>query len=99
MLGNHHQPFVKQAFGAALQLGRGRKVRPAPVHAAPAAQASTAAMLKPGNGALELVFDAATMAKAGVSGPYQLRDLTLVDQADLSTVELRRAGLRVALDR
>jgi hypothetical protein len=65
----------------------------------PAAQASTAAMLKPGNGALELVFDAATMAKAGVSGPYQLRDLTLVDQADLSTVELRRAGVRVALDR
>lgn len=65
----------------------------------PAAQASTAAMLKPGNAALELVFDAATMAKAGVSGPYQLRDVTLVDQADLSTVELRRAGLRVALDR
>ncbi|HWT15328.1 MAG TPA: DUF4785 domain-containing protein [Patescibacteria group bacterium] len=65
----------------------------------PAAQASTAAMLKPGNGALELVFDAATMAKGGVSGPYQLRDLTLIDQADLSTVELRRAGLRVALDR
>ena len=65
----------------------------------PAAQASTAAMLNPGNGALELVFDAATMAKAGVSGPYQLRDLTLIDQADLSTVELRRTGLRVALDR
>jgi hypothetical protein len=45
------------------------------------------------------VFDAATMAKAGVRGPYQLRDLTLVDQADLSTVELRRAGLRIAPDR
>lgn len=65
----------------------------------PAAQASTAAMLKPGNASLELVFDAATMAKAGVRGPYQLRDLTLVDQADLSTVELRRAGLRIAPDR
>lgn len=65
----------------------------------PAAQASSAALLKPGNGQLELVFDAATMAKAGVSGPYQIRDLTLVDQADLSTVELRRNGLRVAFDR
>jgi hypothetical protein len=40
-----------------------------------------------------------TMAKVGVRGPYQLRDLTLVDQADLSTIELRRAGMRVALDR
>ncbi|MBK7042634.1 MAG: DUF4785 family protein [Rhodanobacteraceae bacterium] len=65
----------------------------------PAAQASTAAMLKPGNGILELVFDAETMAKAGIRGPYQLRDLTLVDQADLSTVELHRAGLRVARER
>ena len=65
----------------------------------PAAQASTAAMLKPGDGMLTLVFDADTLAKAGISGPYQLRDLTLVDQADLSTVELRRAGLRIAPDR
>lgn len=65
----------------------------------PAAQASTAAMLSSGSGTLELVFDADTMAKAGVRGPYQLRDLTLVDQADLSTIELRRAGLRVAPDR
>lgn len=65
----------------------------------PAAQASTAAMLKPGDGTLTLVFDADTLAKAGVSGPYQLRDLALVDQADLSTVELRRAGLRIAPDR
>lgn len=65
----------------------------------PAAQASAAAMLKPGNGQLELVFDADTMAKIGVAAPYQIRDLTLVDQADLSTVEVRRAGVRVAMDR
>ncbi|MBK6729329.1 MAG: DUF4785 family protein [Xanthomonadales bacterium] len=61
----------------------------------PAAQASSAAVLKPGAGDLQLVFDAATMAKAGVTGPFQIRDLTLVDQADLSTVELRRTGVRV----
>ena len=61
----------------------------------PAAQASSAAVLKSGAGNLQLVFDAATMAKAGVVGPFQIRDLTLVDQADLSTVELRRAGVRV----
>ncbi len=65
----------------------------------PAAQASSAAVLKPGDATLQLVFDAATMAKAGVVGPFQIRDLTLVDQADLSTVELRRAGLRVRMDR
>ena len=65
----------------------------------PAAQASSAAMLTPGNGQLELVFDADTLAKAGVSGPFQIRDLTLVDQADMSTVEVRRNGVRVALDR
>jgi hypothetical protein len=65
----------------------------------PAAQASTAAILKPGRGQLELSFDAETMAKAGVRGPFQIRDLTLVDQSDLSTVELRRAGVWVIVDR
>jgi len=65
----------------------------------PAAQASAAAMLKAGNGQLELVFDAATMAKARVSAPFQVRELTLVDQADLSTIELRHGGVRVPIDR
>ena len=65
----------------------------------PAAQASSASMLKPGAGQLELVFDAETLAKAGVTGPYQVRDLTLVDQADMSTVEVRRNGFRVGLER
>jgi hypothetical protein len=65
----------------------------------PAAQASSAAMLRAGNGDLELVFDADTMAKARVTGPFQVRDLTLVDQADLGTIEVRRGGMRVGADR
>lgn len=65
----------------------------------PAAQASAAAVLAPGNRGIDLVFDAATMAKAGVRGPYQLRDITLIDQVDLGTIEWRRNGLRIGIER
>lgn len=57
------------------------------------AMASTAAILKPGMQSLELVFDAATLAKSGIEGPFSIRDLTLVDQATLAVQEQRAGGL------
>lgn len=49
--------------------------------------------LEPGAGELVLEFDAATLKAAGLQGPYELRDLRLVDQGRLATVHRQaRAG-------
>lgn len=63
----------------------------------PAAIAQSAAWLEAGRGAIELRFDAASLGKSGLVPPYELRDLRLVNQADMSVVERREravAGLR-----
>ncbi len=59
----------------------------------PAAMAHSAAVLVAGVQSLELVYDAATMEKSGVRAPFQVRELTLIDQAEQSVIELRNAGL------
>ncbi|MBK8284386.1 MAG: DUF4785 family protein [Ahniella sp.] len=59
------------------------------------AMASSAAILKPGQQSLDLVFDAETLAKSGLSAPYSVRDLTLVDQGSLAVQESRAAGIEL----
>lgn len=58
-----------------------------------AAMAHSAAVLNAGAQSLELVYDADTLQKSGVRAPYQVRELTLIDQAEQSVIELRSAGL------
>lgn len=55
------------------------------------AMASTAAMLKPGQQSLTLIFDADTLAKSGLQAPYRISELSLTDQATLA-VQSSRAG-------
>lgn len=59
----------------------------------PAAMAHAAAVLDSGSQSLELVYDAKTMREAGVRAPFQVRELTLIDQSSLSVIELRNAGV------
>lgn len=73
---------------------------------APVAVAHSAAWLEPGAGTIELAYDAALLA--GVRGPYELRDLSLLDQSRVGLLhrqqrglviderEVARTGLRVA---
>ncbi len=62
----------------------------------PAAIAHAAAWLDAGVGTIELGFDANTLAASGLRAPYELRDLRLINQADMSLVERREraAALR-----
>lgn len=59
----------------------------------PAAIAQSAAWLDAGNGTVELAFDAASLAAAGLRAPWELRDLRLVNQADLGLIERRERAL------
>lgn len=59
----------------------------------PAAIAQSAAWLDSGNGAIELRYEAAGVAKGGLSAPYELRDLRLVNQADMGLLERRERAL------
>ncbi|PWK89795.1 DUF4785 domain-containing protein [Fulvimonas soli] len=58
----------------------------------PAAYAQSAAWLEPGNAALVLHYDAASLR--GVGAPYELRDLRLQDQPAMGLVERRALALR-----
>ncbi|WAS93424.1 DUF4785 domain-containing protein [Nannocystis punicea] len=49
--------------------------------------------LEAGAGELVLEFDAATLGAAGLHGPYELRDLRLVDQGRLATVHRQARAL------
>ena len=62
----------------------------------PAAIAHSAAWIDAGTGAIDLAFDHAALNAAGVRAPFELRDLRLVNQADMSLVERREraAALR-----
>lgn len=61
----------------------------------PAAYAQSAAWLAAGTGSLTLVFDAQALAGSKLSGPYELRDLRLSDQADMSVIERRERALEI----
>ncbi len=61
----------------------------------PAALAQSAAWLEAGRGRIELRFDADTLAAAGVRAPFELRDLRLIDQADMGLLERRERALAI----
>jgi len=58
----------------------------------PAAIAQSAAWLERGMGSLDLRYDAASLATA-LSSPWELRDLRLVNQADMGVLERRERAL------
>ncbi|MFC4729289.1 DUF4785 domain-containing protein [Coralloluteibacterium thermophilus] len=60
----------------------------------PAAVGHSAARLEAGTGALELHFEPALLA--GLSAPYELRDLELSDQGRNGRLERRALGLRLS---
>lgn len=55
----------------------------------PVAAAYSAAWLNTGTGNIDLAFDAASLSASGVGAPYELRDLRLINQADMSLLERR----------
>ncbi|MEO5625890.1 MAG: DUF4785 domain-containing protein [Dokdonella sp.] len=62
----------------------------------PAAIAQSATWLASGHGAIALRYDADSLAKSGLQAPYELRDLRLVNQADMSLLERRERALTLA---
>lgn len=60
-----------------------------------AAAAQSAAWLEAGQGFVELEFDAASLSADGLAGPWELRDLRLVNQADLGLLERRERALAI----
>lgn len=62
----------------------------------PAAVAHSAAWLERGQTTMQLRFDAAALTPSGLKAPYELRDLRLLDQADMSLIERRERAM--ALD-
>ncbi len=61
----------------------------------PLAYAQSAAWLDAGSGRLALTFDAASMAAGKLAAPYELRDLRLTNQADMSLVERRERAVEI----
>lgn len=55
----------------------------------PAAVAHSAAWLEAGTAAISLKFDGRSLAESRLSAPYELRDLRLINQADMSLIERR----------
>jgi hypothetical protein len=62
---------------------------------APAAVSHSAAWLEAGAGTLKLRFDAASLNASGLGAPYELRDLRLINQADMSLVERRERAASI----
>lgn len=62
----------------------------------PAAIAQSATWLATGHGTISLRYDADSLAKSGLRAPYELRDLRLVNQADMSLLERRERALTLA---
>jgi hypothetical protein len=58
----------------------------------PAAVAQSAAWLERGKGSLDLRYDAASLATA-LGSPWELRDLRLLNQADMGVIERRERAL------
>jgi len=59
----------------------------------PIAAAQSAAWLEAGHGTIRLDVDSASLAANGLSAPFELRDLRLTNQADLSLLERRSVAL------
>ena len=59
----------------------------------PAAIAQSANWLASGHGSIALRYDADSLAKSGLRAPYEVRDLRLVNQADMSLLERRERAL------
>ena len=72
----------------ALLYGRNREGQLQPI-----AVGQTGDQLGPGRRALALRFDAATIAGAGLSGPFELRDVRVVDQGRMFVVHRQARGL------
>ncbi len=62
---------------------------------APAAVAHSAAWLEAGSQSISLRFDSASLDKAGLVAPYELRDLRLLNQVDMSLLERRELAARI----
>ena len=88
----HAQPSAQRQ--SANDHGQGRKVSHGRILAGASARcqraiAHAARWLDAGSASIELVFDASALAGSAVRPPYELRDLRLVNQADMSLVERR----------
>jgi hypothetical protein len=55
----------------------------------------SAAWLEAGSGRIGLSFDADLIAASGLHAPFELRDLRLLDQANMSVIERRERALRM----
>lgn len=58
-------------------------------HRVPMAAAHAANWLGAGKGFIDLTFDEASLNAANIGAPYELRDLRLINQADMSLLERR----------
>jgi hypothetical protein len=61
----------------------------------PAALAQSATWLNAGSGKIDLGFDAQALSASGLHAPFELRDLRLVDQANMSLIERRERALTI----
>ncbi len=75
----------------ALLYGRNREGQLQPI-----AVGQTADQLTPGRRALALSFDAATISASGLRGPFELRDVRVVDQGRMFVVHRQARGLAAA---
>ena len=62
---------------------------------APAVVAHSAAWLEAGSQSIMLRFNATDLRSSGLSAPYELRDLRLINQADMSLLERRERAARI----
>jgi hypothetical protein len=61
----------------------------------PVALAQSAAWLTAGSNQMELGFDTPSVNAGGLHAPFELRDLRLVDQANMSVIERRERALAI----
>ncbi|MFK7886405.1 MAG: DUF4785 domain-containing protein [Gammaproteobacteria bacterium] len=59
----------------------------------PALTSATADWLEPGSGALRLSFDTAAIKALGLSAPFSLSNLSLLDQSRMGTLERRQSAV------
>ncbi|RFF30263.1 DUF4785 family protein [Wenzhouxiangella sediminis] len=64
----------------------------------PLAMAQTAAVLEPGKGELRLDVPAELVLESGLSAPFEVREVQLLDQGRMAVLETRSRGFTVARD-
>ena len=62
---------------------------------APAAVGHSAAWLEAGTATINLSFDAPSLTASGLAAPFELRDLRLINQADMSLLERRERAAAI----